>query len=92
MSVVMLIEAINAILLFSGSADSSLILTKKSYQLNKKSDSTEESTKESHGTAGAANTPSTLTNLELRTIIVPKIISMTTEIVLATTFEVSIPM
>ena len=52
-------QDIKAILLLSGSADSSLIFIKKSYPLNKKRDNTDDNTKEFHETAGPLKIAST---------------------------------
>ena len=87
----LLSEEIKAILLLFGSADSSLIFTKNSYPLNKKRDNMADNAKEFHGTVGPFITLSTVINFRLSAIIVPKVISIITEILLATNVDVSIP-
>ena len=59
--------------------------------VNKKSDNTDDSTKESQGTLGAAKALSNEINFPLRRIIVPRIISIKIEMVLAINLDVSIP-
>ena len=92
MMVVKEIVLIKAILLFAGLIVSSLILTIKSYPLYKNKERTVERIKEFHGKLGALNIFSVEMLFLLKKIKVPSVTSITTEIVLATILEVSIPL